>query len=87
MASRKGVEMKIPASVIGTGILCLFSTIFLAIGLELPFDDMRKVKCFLWVNSVDNVLFCSSTRWFGVVPEKSKHGKNQCPIRIVDNEN
>ena len=46
MASRKGVEMKIPATAIGTAILCLFCTILLAIGLELPFEDMMEVKSF-----------------------------------------
>ena len=81
--------MKVPATVIKINVLCLFSTVFLAMGLELLFGNMLEVKRFLWVNSVDNVvnLFCPSTGSFVVVPEKNHIlGKNHCYIRIVVNK-
>ena len=62
MATSKRVEMKVPITAISTNILFLFSTVFVAIGIEVLISDIMEVKRFLEVNSVDNVLFCSSTR-------------------------
>ena len=54
MATSKRVEMKVPITAIRTNILFLFSTVFLAIGLELLICVMMEIKRFLEVNSVDN---------------------------------
>ena len=54
MATSKRVEMKLPITTIRTNILFLFSTVFLAIGLELLICVMMEIKRFLEVNSVDN---------------------------------
>ena len=90
MATSKRVQMKVPASAIKWDVLYLFSAVFLAIELELVFGDMVEVEWFVSENSADNVIFCSSLRSWGVVPEKNelntiKHGKNHSCVRIVDN--